>query len=341
MRVKSDKKKKSLPRRILRKAAYYAVLAIFYIPSRFGKKMTEIPDTCDEEPLVRAFEEKHGGRCKNVEFQEPGTGLRLRGMYLPADAERRDKCTVVFCHGLGGTKAQLMPVADYVHSLGHDAFLFDMRGHGDSEGDFTSLGYFEAKDTLAACQHMRERHGADRIVLYGFSMGAVAAAMAAQDDSVVGLVAESPFDSLENIVAHKAREHYHVPKWPVVTLSLWATEVRRNFDRRDVDLTKVLPRLEGKRVLLVASTGDTTIPAHITRRLTPYLRDGHNYWEVDGVEHGGIFESEFEPEYRARLRSFLVACGDASPRPAGSKGADVCPACPACPDVGGDKRRVE
>ena len=294
----------------MRKAVFYVVLAVFYIPSRFSKKMTEIPEPCDEEPLVEAFEGKHGGHLESVEFREPETGLALRGIYLPGAGESREgKCAVILCHGLGGTRGQLMPVADFMHELGHDVLLFDYRGHGESEGDFTSLGYFEGRDTVAACAYMRENRGARRIVLFGFSMGAVAAALAAaRDDSVVGLIAESPYDSLENVVARKAREHYHIPKWPIVTLSLWATEMRRNFDRREVDLTKVLPCLADRHVLLVASRGDQTIPVEMTRRLRSYLGEGHEYWEVDGVDHGGIFDSDFGPEYREHLRRFLSRC---------------------------------
>jgi hypothetical protein len=207
---------------------------------------------------------------------------------------------------------QLGAQAQFVHLLGHDVLMFDMRGHGASEGDFTSLGYFERHDVLAACRYLREARGAKGIVLYGFSLGAVAAVMAAaEDEGVLGVVAESPYASLDEIVAHKAREHYHVPKWPLVTLSLWATEVRRGFDRREVDLTKALPRLAGKEALLVASRSDKTIPVEMTRELKDYLCEGHEYWEVTGAEHGMIFSGEHRGEFERRLRVLLARCDEA------------------------------
>jgi hypothetical protein len=333
--------KKSVLRRILRRVAYWVVMAVFFVPSRFGKKMTEIPEVENAYALPGFLEGAGAAAHEEVEFWEPGTGLALRGTFVPGRRgqspstsgqprgkgvrpfpESRQvgtppqrltplsaKCSVIFCHGLTGTRMQLGAQAQFVHSLGHDVLMFDMRGHGASEGDFTSLGYFERHDVLAACGYLRERRGAKGIVLYGFSLGAVAAVMAAaEDEGVLGVVAESPYSSLEEIVAHKAREHYHVPKWPLVTLSLWATEVRRGFDRREVDLTKALPRLEGKEALLVASRSDKTIPVEMTRELKDYLCEGHEYWEVTGAEHGMIFSGEHRGEFERRLRGLLDSC---------------------------------
>jgi pimeloyl-ACP methyl ester carboxylesterase len=287
-------------------------MAVFFVPSLFSKKMTAIPDEAGEAPGEASVQipTPH----EQVEFREPRSGLTLRGVFIPGNNANTQKCSVVFCHGLGGTKTQLVPQAEFVHSLGYDVLIFDMRGHGESEGDFTSLGYFERFDALAACTYMREKRGATAIVLFGFSMGAVTAALAAAEDrSVVGLIAESPYDSMENIVAYKAREHYHVPKWPLVTLSLWATEVRRNFDRHEVDLTAVLPLLAGKELLLVASTSDKTIPVEMTRRLRQYLSEGQEYWEVQGQEHGRIFTSERRSEYEQRIRALLSRCARTMP----------------------------
>jgi pimeloyl-ACP methyl ester carboxylesterase len=303
-----QKRKRSALLRGLRRLAYWLVMAVFLIPMLFSRKMTAIPEEAGQSaPDIPA--DRLPTPHEKVEFCEPESGLRLRGIFIPGGGERAEKCAVIFCHGLGSTKAQLIDQANFVHLLGHDVLLFDMRGHGDSEGNFTSLGYFEKQDVLAACKYMEQERKARGIALYGFSMGAVAAALAATEDaSVVGIIAESPYDSLENIVAYKAREHYGVPKWPLVTLSLWATEVRRNFDRREVDLTKALPLLTGKPILLVASSGDKTIPVEMTRRLKPYLGEGQEYWEVEGVEHGKIFCGEHGKEYEGRLRSLLSRC---------------------------------
>jgi len=289
-------------------------MAVFFIPSRFSKRITAIPE--EAGPSAGGAEAAVlPSPGEEVEFDEPGSGLKLRGIFLPGVKGRAEKCAVIFCHGLGGAKTQLIEQAKFVHSLGYDILLFDMRGHGESRGNFTSLGYFEKYDVLAACRYVMEERGARRIVLYGFSMGAVAAALAAaEDEAVVGVVAESPYDTLENIVAHKAREHYHVPKWPLVSLSLWMTEVRRNFDRRDVDLTRALPLLAGRPLLLVASSADKTIPIEITRRLRQYLVKGQEYWEVTGDEHGRIFGGEHGSEYRDRLRSLLARCEAVLPR---------------------------
>ncbi len=62
-----------------------------------------------------------------------------------------------------------------LHALGFSTFLVDHRGHGGSAGDWTSIGYHEAADVVAAVEYVRRTfQPAGPLVLYGQSMGAVA-----------------------------------------------------------------------------------------------------------------------------------------------------------------------
>jgi hypothetical protein len=208
----------------------------------------------------------------------------------------------------------MLPRAGPLHERGYDVLLFDFRGHGRSGGVFASLGYFEMRDVAAAVEYLRRERGAESVLLYGFSMGAVAAVLAAaRDGGVAGIIAESPFDSMENIVIRKAKERYRAPKF-LIKLVLWATSVRRGLEYREVDLTKALPRLKGLPILLVGTSADVTIPVEHTRRLAPLLSDGQEYWEVNGAAHGEIFSGEYGAEFERRVFDFLKRCGGHSAR---------------------------
>ena len=82
---------------------------------------------------------------------------------------------------------------------------FDFRAHGDCpEGQYCTLGRDERYDVVAAARFLRE-HAAlagKPLIVYGFSMGAVAAIEAqAKDGSLFdAMILDCPFESTENVL---------------------------------------------------------------------------------------------------------------------------------------------
>jgi alpha-beta hydrolase superfamily lysophospholipase len=98
---------------------------------------------------------------------------------------------VVIAHGFGAHANDPTVVAT-AHALcarGYDVVAHDARGHGGSAGSCT-LGDLERLDVAASIRLAAER--ADRVVLVGASMGAIAVLRcAAEHDGVAGVVALS------------------------------------------------------------------------------------------------------------------------------------------------------
>ena len=82
-------------------------------------------------------------------------------------------CTVVVVHGFSATKddGSVVAVAEALRGDGHHVLSYTARGHGESEG-LCTLGDLEHLDVEAAAHLARE--DADRVVLVGASMGAIA-----------------------------------------------------------------------------------------------------------------------------------------------------------------------
>jgi pimeloyl-ACP methyl ester carboxylesterase len=108
-------------------------------------------------------------------------------------------------HGLGGTKeCGLWPIAKDVTADGWAGLAFDYRGFGDSDDAIgRPTKFFEVRhlteDFLAAAAFARAHESLDstRVVIYGFSMGAQAAAFATlklqeQGAPVQGLIMVAP-----------------------------------------------------------------------------------------------------------------------------------------------------
>ena len=116
---------------------------------------------------------------------------------------KKSKGTVLISHGFMCTKEDIA----FLRSLFPEcnSLIFDMRAHGEcKEGQYCTLGRDEALDVATAARYLRSREDLQdkQLLLYGFSMGAVAAIEAQSKDPKLfdGMILDCPFESSENII---------------------------------------------------------------------------------------------------------------------------------------------
>jgi len=123
-------------------------------------------------------------------------GVKLNGWWIP---EEDSRFTVLFCHGNGGNIMHRLDSISILNKLGLSCFVFDYRGYGKSEGKTSEQGtYLDAK---AAYEWLRRRKKvrADKIIIFGRSLGGSVAAQLATKVKPRGLVVESSFTSYADI----------------------------------------------------------------------------------------------------------------------------------------------
>ncbi|MEU2354862.1 alpha/beta fold hydrolase [Streptomyces misionensis] len=142
-------------------------------------------------------------------------GVRCAAWHVPADGDvlagPGGRPCVVMAHGFGGTRdSGLLNYAEGFAAAGIDAFAFDYRGFGDSDGtprQDVSVRR-QRQDYHAALAVARRLPGVDphRMVLWGVSYaGGHALAVAAQDARVAAVVSLTPVTDGLASLAHVAR----------------------------------------------------------------------------------------------------------------------------------------
>ncbi|WP_111134752.1 alpha/beta hydrolase [Micromonospora deserti] len=131
-----------------------------------------------------------------VSFASDG-GQRSGHLYRP-DVSHPVPC-VVMCSGFGSTMDRLFGWAEAFADAGLAALVFDYGSFGRSEGDPRQVvdldGQLADVRAAVACARANEAVDADRIVLWGNSLGGAHAVTAAADDSrIAAVVAQIPFN---------------------------------------------------------------------------------------------------------------------------------------------------
>jgi uncharacterized protein len=130
----------------------------------------------------------------------PGDDLTLDG-WLCTSPALIHRGTVVYLHGVADNRGSSIETIRRLLPRGYDVVAYDSRGHGASQGDRCTYGYFEKRDL----QHVLDELGEGNVILIGHSLGgAVALQAAAIDHRVRAVVAASTFADLRSIATERA-----------------------------------------------------------------------------------------------------------------------------------------
>ena len=134
----------------------------------------------------------------------------------PFDEEReyvRLPC-VVYLHGNSSSRCEALAEIKHLLPLNITVFAFDFSGCGQSQGDYISLGWYEREDVEAVIQYLRKTNKVSTIGLWGRSMGAVTAIMYGdRDPSIAGMVLDSAFASLKELIEELVKERVSLPNF--------------------------------------------------------------------------------------------------------------------------------
>jgi uncharacterized protein len=132
-------------------------------------------------------------------------GTRIDCWYGRTDSA--SKGTVILCHNYTGSKATFAHVAAEFRYMGYNVLIADLRGHGSSSGNVTTLGFKEAEEVKLAFDYIQQQKGEKNIFLWGASMGAVAIAKAVSqyDLKPAAVLLEMPFASLQTHAEARSR----------------------------------------------------------------------------------------------------------------------------------------
>ncbi len=238
------------------------------------------------------------------DVEVPGELGPLPAWYLP---EVR-ATWVITVHGLGATRELPMNVMGFLH---HRHFpVLDVTYRGDpgaprSPDGLNHLGRTEWRDLDAALRHAVEQ-GAERVVLYGWSVGATMALQAALHSDlrhrVSGLILDSPVLDWEATLRALAKAR-HTPG-PLLPLAVRAAQGRTGlYSDRLAEVTD--PAGLTMPTLIFHGPGDEVAPWRFSRRLAERRPNLIALHTVPGAPHSAMWNAD-PKSYEEALRRFLT-----------------------------------
>jgi len=277
-------------------------------------------------PVTRELSDVTGslrpGQTAGIE-PDPYTGDPLTALGIPYATVRiptplggmpawqiagRRSTWVILIHGLGGSRADTLPVMPALHVLGFPMLAISYRndaGAPPSPDHQSHLGAAEWHD-VAAAVHYATGHGASGVALFGYSLGGAMALVTAEDDPVRGqvraLVLDSPILDWRATLTYQGDRH-DVPG-PLISvgeaLLAWRSGLSyAQFNQLQREASLHVP------VLLIQGTADTIVPPALADAFARARPDLVTYLRVTGADHVSAIDTDLAA-YRQALTRFLT-----------------------------------
>jgi pimeloyl-ACP methyl ester carboxylesterase len=161
------------------------------------------------------------------------------------------KGTVLIFPGYPFTKSTLVDLGEMYYKNGYNAVMVDFRGTGGSDGNSTSLGYYEANDVKTIFDWAHQHFPEDEIIMHGISMGAGACLKSLYENNldVKTLILTSPSASL----ARSTESYYkliNLPRYPFADIMTFWMGYQNGFDAFELNYVKYAKEISTPTLVL-------------------------------------------------------------------------------------------
>jgi uncharacterized protein len=229
-------------------------------------------------------------------------GLRLRCIYIPTGFDTAGT-TLILIHGIGGCKEHFLPAAKRLTESGLNVVLFDLRAHGESEGEYCTFGYKEKSDISVLIDTLQRRYPGQRLGILGNSLGGAIAlqALAAEPRLQFGII-ESTFHDLENVVAEYGKHMFGFKSMWLSHHTLERSAVIADFPAFDIKPFMAARQIH-QPVFMAHGDADQNIPLAFGRINYENLASTRKEWHtVHGAGHMGLWAVGGAEYYDSMIR---------------------------------------
>lgn len=240
----------------------------------------------------------------DVEFPSRD-GLMLRGWWLEGE---EGEPVIVVVHGSEGNRAhptdRNLGIASGLVDHGYNVLMFDMRGHGESEGKHISAGYHEKHDVLGAIDYIRQTGIQTQIGVLGLSMGAAASLMAAaESEEIAAVVADGGYADIISIFESEFSARSSLPGF-FIPIILFAANKMYDIDFAAIKPEEAVSELSVPVFIIHGEQDDMVPVAHAYRLREASRHPDSRLWILPEAAHSNAYLMR-PAEYTERVIAFF------------------------------------
>ncbi len=213
---------------------------------------------------------------------------------------------VIIVHGYGWEHTKMYDYVGMYAERGYQILMPDLRGCGESEGDYVGMGWLDRKDMVKWVDFLCERDSEAEIVLHGVSMGGATVVMTAGEDlpdNVKAIVDDCGYTSVWDIFSDELSYLYHLPDFPFMYTADVISQIRAGYGFKEASALEQIKKTKVP-VLFIHGTADSFVHPEMGYTLYDACPTEKELYTTEGVGHARSLY--FDPvTYAEKVFQFL------------------------------------
>ncbi len=172
---------------------------------------------------------------KDVYITTTNNGTLKLHAYEMENSQKSDVWAIVI-HGYLIQGKDMAYYAREFYNRGYNVLLVDLRGHGQSEGDYVGMGWHDRLDIIDWINYLIEKNNNCKIILHGVSMGGATVMMVTGEilpGNVKVAIEDCGYSSIWDEFKMQLKLLYNLPTFPVLNAASLVCNIKSGYKIED------------------------------------------------------------------------------------------------------------
>ena len=231
--------------------AYVALGFVFFFIALGSKRREDETIPCKNSLFERNADNinlKTGYKWYDSTYKQEVTIKNRKGITLHGMEFRNPENTnvwVIVLHGWTNAKREVSSYAMEHYKRGFNVLIPDLRGHGNSESKYVTMGWLDRLDVVDWTESIAKENPKAKIILHGVSMGAATTMMTTGEklpDNVIMAIEDCGFMGVKEIFTDQCIRKYHLPPKLVMPQASFVCKLINGFFFGEASCVKQLKK---------------------------------------------------------------------------------------------------
>ena len=201
--------------------------------------------------------------------------------------EYSSKKWVIIVHGYISKGVNMASYAENFYDMGYNVMIPDLRGHGESEGDYIGMGWDDRNDIMNLIDYIIAEDSKAEIVLFGVSMGAATVMMVSGEElpsNVKAVIEDCGYTSAWDQFAYQLKVLFNLPEFPMMNIADIICKIRAGYFISDASAIKQVKK-SVTPTLFIHGDSDSFVPFEMQEELYEACNAEKEKVVIEGAAH--------------------------------------------------------
>ncbi|MGG7143067.1 alpha/beta hydrolase [Clostridium nigeriense] len=213
---------------------------------------------------------------------------------------------VITVHGYTSKGLYMSNYAKNFYDMGYNILIPDLRGHGESEGNYIGMGWYDRLDILKWIDLVLKENKNSKIILHGVSMGAATVSMTSGEElpsNIKAIISDCGYTSVWEQFSHKLKSMYSLPNFPIMNASSAIARFKAGYGLKEASALKQVAK-SNTPILFIHGDEDDFVPYKMMDELYNAANCEKEKLTVKGAGHAK--SSKVDPDlYWSTIKNFI------------------------------------